>query len=141
VLFFDGDCAMCNRGVGFIANRIPDDVELMFASLNSAAGQHLLTMFPLARSRDALVLLHKGEIVQGALAVATVLELLPRWAILGRWLRLVPERARESAYDLVARSRHGLARPSVSCRMPGPRVQARLSSQALGCESAHLGIA
>ena len=129
MILFDGDCAMCNRALSFIAPRIPREVDLSFAPINSVLGKTLLAGRARVQQRDALVYLDVDELLQGAAAVQRVLSFMPGWRIAARVLAVLPDVLTESAYDLVAAHRYRLNRRLTACDLPSAALAARLVSQ------------
>ena len=126
VVLFDGDCATCNRALGFVSRRLPDDVELSFVALDSSLAQLLLEGRPREQGRDSLVYLDDAELLQGAAAVTRILSFLPRWKEAGRMLQALPSTWTESGYDLFARNRYRLNRRMSRCEVPSAQLAARL---------------
>ena len=121
-LHYDGGCGVCHRAVRFALAEAP------------AAG---LRFRPMQRdgtlaARDAaswrLVEAH-GECFEKTAAVIRLLRACGgTWSLLGCGMKLVPERLRDVAYDVLARHRRRLARvPDTLC----PVVDARLRQRFL----------
>ena len=105
VLFFDGECALCNRSVLWIL-RHERRGDLLFASLSSRAAQGMLHDTPYANHTDSMVLMEPDGTVFTAsdAALRLVRFLSPWWRPLGI-LAVVPRIIREPAYRIVARNR------------------------------------
>ncbi len=128
VIFFDDDCATCNRALAFLAVRLPNELELAFVPINSNLARSLLADRPRGLERDALVYLDDVEFLQGAGAIKRVLSFVPRWRVAGRLLDVLPDGATEFAYDVFAKNRHRLNGHLKSCELPSARLAARLQT-------------
>ncbi len=110
VVFFDGDCGLCARGVQFCFRR---DLErqLWYASLGSEFAKEYREKLQLPASgleADTFVfwqadLARKDERSDAALQLGLVLG--GRWALLARIGYLVPKIIRDWGYNQVARNR------------------------------------
>lgn len=105
ILFFDGDCAVCNRCVQFVL-RHEKEPELFFSSLQSDFARKTLVRFNYDFTQmNTLVLVSDGLAYfksDAALNLARFLRMPARWAIA---LRIFPRFVRDPVYDLVARNR------------------------------------
>lgn len=113
ILFFDGDCALCNASVRFILRheRAP---ELRFAALQSAFAQEKLKGLVLP---DSLVLLQGETILVKSDAALAVSAMLRGWPAVFRYLRFVPSPVRDLLYDLIARMRKTLFGTTMHCAL------------------------
>ena len=105
ILFFDGECTLCNRSVLWILRHEQRD-DLLFASLSSKVAQELLRDTPYAGHADSIVLMEPdGTVYSASDAALRIVRLLsPRWRPLAL-LAVVPRIIREPAYRFVARNR------------------------------------
>lgn len=128
VVLFDGVCTLCNGVVSFL---IPRDGErrLLFASLQSAAGQALLADHGLPTEEfDSIVLIDGERLYHKSAAVIRIAELLGwpyRVAAIGR---LVPSRVGDWAYDIVAENRYEWFGRKEQCVIPDEDVSDRFLS-------------
>lgn len=124
-LLYDGDCGFCQRSVRFVFARDPH-ARIGFAALQSEVGRRLLRAHGLPEDKsDSLVLVHDGrahERSTGALLAGRLLRW--PWSWLARLGLLVPRRARDWAYDQIARRRHALLHGR-ACPMPSAELRAR----------------
>lgn len=105
VLFFDGDCALCNGSVKFILKH-ERSAALLFAPLQGQHGQSMAQQyFGSSPLPDSLILLENGQVYtesDGALKVCRYLKWYLRWLtvflVLPGWLR-------NWVYRLVAKNR------------------------------------
>jgi len=101
VLFFDGECALCNRAVRFILKHEKNQ-DIRFAALNSNYAQKELNGLELP---DSLVLKVGKQIYIKSAAVFKTMEYLKGWPRLFRIFRFLPDSLLNWKYDLVARFR------------------------------------
>jgi len=111
VLFFDGDCSLCNGSVRFILRheRAP---ELLFASLQSEVARVKLKGIELP---DSLVLLQGESILLKSDAVLRVCSMLKGWPSWFAKFYFVPKPLRDMVYDLIARMRKPLFGTTMHC--------------------------
>ena len=123
VLLYDGGCAFCHASVRFA---VMEDARarLLFAPLESAAGQRRLAQIARDWCGDTIVLIdERGHAVKSR-AVAGVLERIGGiWWLAGKLLRMIPRPLADRGYDLVGRLRYRLAGPVISCPvLPASRI-------------------
>lgn len=88
VVYFDGNCPICRREIGFYRRQTGGD-RIAWVDVGNASGSSM----PGDLCREAALRrfhLRKadGELVSGALAFAELWALLPRFAVIGRIARL-----------------------------------------------------
>lgn len=105
ILFFDGECTLCNRSILWILRHERND-DLVFASLSSKTAKDMLNGTPLANHADSIVLLDPdGSLFHASdAALHIVRHLTPGWQLL-LILKVIPHIVREPAYRFVARNR------------------------------------
>lgn len=125
VLLFDGVCRLCTGAVSFIIKRDPR-ARLLFASLQSAAGQQLLAQFRLERAVfSTLVLIDGPRCYTKSTAVLRVCKYLSGlWPLL-YGLILIPRPLRDLVYDWIARNRHAWFGRQDACPVPTEEVKGR----------------
>ena len=125
ILFFDGDCGLCNRLVGFVLDR-DHKGEIRFAPLQGVTAERLLD----ARDREVLdtgVFLTGGRCFRRSSAAIRVLWYLGGfWKIVGALLWAIPEPLRETGYRLFARNRFRVSKMLSTCRVPKPQERIRV---------------
>ena len=124
-ILYDGVCVLCSRVVQFVIRH--DRAALFrFASMQSEPGRRLLARHGLPLDGwDSFVLVEDGAAYLKSTAFLRIMARLSRpWPILAAG-RLVPERLRDQAYDLIARNRYRLFGRRDSCMIPTPEVRAR----------------
>lgn len=116
VIFFDGVCGLCNGFVDFIL-RIDQKQKFYFSPLQ---GELALKTLPAKWTEDlsSVVLLKNGVLYSKSNAVIEILsDIGGVWKIIliGKWL---PEKFRNSLYDLIASNRYRLFGKKETCRLP-----------------------
>ncbi|WP_158281252.1 thiol-disulfide oxidoreductase DCC family protein [Dyadobacter jejuensis] len=125
IVFYDGDCALCNR---FVLQLLKWDrrEKLYFCSLQSDYGQQTLREHGRSLSDfDTFLYLHEGRLTEKSTGVLDLLyDLGGRW----RWvsgMRILPKVLRDLVYDWVARNRHHVIGSNNSCKLPKPEWKRR----------------
>lgn len=125
VVLFDGVCNLCNGAVDFILDRDPEG-RLAFASLQSEAGQELLSQYGLSTENfDSVVLLKEGKVYQKSTAALEIAgRLSGAWPLL-KVFKLVPRPLRDLIYNFIGRNRYRFFGKREQCRMPTPEIRTR----------------
>jgi predicted DCC family thiol-disulfide oxidoreductase YuxK len=105
ILFYDGDCALCNRCVRYVTTHEKNN-ELFFSSLQSDYAKQLLAKYNYNFSNlSTLVLVLDGKIFyksDAALNLSKFLKPPYSWALA---LKIFPRFLRNAVYDIIARNR------------------------------------
>lgn len=121
ILFFDGECVLCNSAAQWIAKHNLSG-NIRFASLQgSYAKEKLADEFLNAGS---LVFLDGNLFFVRSAAVFRILKYLPAWSWL-RILRFIPQRTADLIYNQVAARRFRWFGRREACRVPPPEVRER----------------
>ena len=125
LILFDGICNLCNRSVLFIISHDPD-AHFSFASLQSGAGQHILTDFDLPTADfDSFVYINDRKVYSRSTAALHVLkDLGGLWRIIYVFI-IIPRPLRDFIYDLIAKYRYKLFGKRNSCMIPTPELMKR----------------
>jgi len=125
IVFFDGNCNLCNGAVRFLLDR-DGYGAFRFASLQSSYAEDFFATHGWdAREIDSIIVFDDGEFFIYADAVVRISEKLPGVWRVGTWLRFLPKATRHALYRLVARHRYQLFGRRQSCRIPTPEEAAR----------------
>lgn len=112
IIFFDGDCALCNGVVRFL-HKLDRAQNFHFASLQgTTATKYLPKIDPttIALWLDEKVLVRSDAVLQ-------IAELLPRpWKYFA-YFRFVPRRLRDLLYDLIANNRRTIGTKALHCKL------------------------
>jgi predicted DCC family thiol-disulfide oxidoreductase YuxK len=114
VLFYDGDCPLCNRVVTFILNheRSP---EILFSALNSEATAQWMAKHPECRMDEDTVYFFEGQRLH--CRSTAVLKILPYLRCYVQGFRLgwiFPRALRDAVYNFVAKRRKRIVK---ECRV------------------------
>ncbi|HEX6922319.1 MAG TPA: thiol-disulfide oxidoreductase DCC family protein [Bacillales bacterium] len=125
VLLFDGVCNLCNGLVTFIIKRDPE-ARLMFASLQSEAGQELLRINGLsADGFDSVVYIYNQKVYTKSTAALHVFKILGgSWGLLYFFI-IVPKPIRDVLYRWVASKRYKWFGKRAQCMVPTPDLRDR----------------
>lgn len=126
VIFFDGVCGLCNRGVRFVVRRDRRGY-FRFAALQGALAEQMLRPRGIdPATLESFVLLENGQTFTQSDAVLEVVRQLDgAWPAL-RIFRWVPRGLRDAAYRFVARHRYRWFGRFDTCPAPSPELRARL---------------
>lgn len=123
ILFFDGDCPLCNRVVTFILNHEKDS-KILFAALDTASTNELLRSHPSYKKDEDTVYFFDGEqLYSKSTAVLKLLAFLKGYLFVLHLGWLLPRGFRDKIYDEVAKRRRSLVK---ECR-----VDSRLAGRTL----------
>jgi predicted DCC family thiol-disulfide oxidoreductase YuxK len=124
VIFFDGECAMCNTFVNVIL-RADRDGAFLFAPLQGVTARQLLPPLPPDRGDWSLVYLDEAGIHDQFDASLEIYRRLGGlWNMLS-WARFLPERLRTPIYRVIARNRYRWFGRRDACRVPTDAERAR----------------
>lgn len=131
VLFYDGECGLCNAVVRFLIREDPD-ARLSFAPLQSVPAQNYLRAQGLpTEDFDSLVFVPDWNHPEGAeprLRTGGVCAALDEvggiWRVVS-WLRVLPAALRDPAYKLVAKTRYALFGEYHPAPLPDPAWERR----------------
>ena len=127
VLFYDGNCALCNRSVRWLMPRLRRDSLLKFAPLGGESHRALISAEHPSRREDALILYREGAIFSAHDAILELKgELRSEFAPLFWLFKALPLAARKSLYRRMARNRLEWFGSAVSCPIPSTRQRQML---------------
>ncbi|MDJ0703080.1 MAG: DCC1-like thiol-disulfide oxidoreductase family protein [Leptolyngbyaceae cyanobacterium MO_188.B28] len=124
IVFFDGECLLCNSFVDFIL-RIDKANVLQIATLQGYTAQERLPALPEQIEEWSIYYIEAEEIYDQSDAV---LRVLYRLGGIWHWLsfaRIVPRRIRNFVYKIIARNRYRWFGRRATCRMPSEQDKAR----------------
>ncbi|MCG8370437.1 MAG: DCC1-like thiol-disulfide oxidoreductase family protein [Proteobacteria bacterium] len=125
IVFFDGECNLCNDSVKFIIKRDPEKV-FKFAPLQSDFSRKFLREHTLYYNiPDSLVLIDKeGLYFRSDAALRVARRLGGLWPLLYTFM-VVPWRVRDKVYDIIAHNRYKWFGRRDDCMVPGPEDKER----------------
>jgi predicted DCC family thiol-disulfide oxidoreductase YuxK len=125
LILFDGVCNLCNGSVQFIIKHDKES-KFLFASLQSDAGQEILTHFGMRTDDfDTFILLDKGKIYTKSSGVLKEASILGGWFKIFTIFYLVPTFIRDLFYSFVAKNRYRMFGKKEFCMIPTPELKAR----------------
>ena len=105
ILFYDGNCAMCNSLVVWLLDK-ELDVPLRYAPLEGSTAEGELTRrLPDYKKLDTVVLLMEEEAFIRSEAALKLGAFIPGYRTLSIFLSFVPRFIRDAVYKMVARNR------------------------------------
>ncbi len=107
ILFFDGECALCNRAAQLLIEITPES-NLHFGSLQGKTAQVLLG--ELSKTTNSLIYWDAGVITFEKVAIVNTLQHSTRagWKTIGKLIRILPTSLVNKLYQWVARNRFNL---------------------------------
>lgn len=129
ILFFDGDCGLCNRTVRFLIKR-DKRKRLYFAPLQGVAANALVPAD--YRKQLSTVIYHQATAVKrlplrtrSDAVLQALIDIGGFWKLSAKFARLFPERFRDKCYDHIANRRHRFFKED-ACRLPTKEEHARI---------------
>lgn len=121
VIFYDGDCGLCNRFVQYILKN-DDQKQFLFSSQQS---DHAMKV-GLPSLNETLFVFNKGKLLHRSAAVIEVLKRLGGLhSFVARLLKLFPARFLDFLYNLVAKNRFAILGKNAQCFIPDASQRAR----------------
>ncbi|NEQ96414.1 MAG: DUF393 domain-containing protein [Cyanothece sp. SIO2G6] len=124
IVFFDGECVMCNRFVDLLLELDPKGM-MAIAPLQGDTAKQLLPALPPNRENWAIYYLDEtGLYSQSDAALRISQRLGGGWSLLSSFL-IVPQPIRDGFYRLVARNRYQIMGRYSTCRTPSDKDRER----------------
>ncbi|MBA4032661.1 MAG: thiol-disulfide oxidoreductase DCC [Planctomyces sp.] len=124
ILFFDGNCGLCQRSVQFFLNRDKRGAVL-YAPLQGATAAALVPAADRERL-DSMVVAHEGVLYRhSTAALVLITQLGGAWKWLATLGYCVPRVLRDVGYRVVASNRYRMFGKADACRLPQPGERAR----------------
>ena len=123
VLFFDGECNLCNRTVQFIIRHDRKKIFL-FAPLQSNTGKDTLQQFT-GEAPDSVILFYRGGYFIKSTAALHTLRLIGGFWSLLYSLIIVPRFLRDWVYDIISRHRYQWFGKRNECMVPTKELKER----------------
>lgn len=125
IVLFDGVCNLCNGAVRFIYPR-DQWANLLFASLQSEYGQHILEKYDLPIVEfDTILFLEGEQLYTQSTAILRIVRFLRFPWPLTRIFILIPRFIRDAVYAWISRNRYRWFGQLDVCPVPPPDMQAR----------------
>lgn len=124
ILFFDGECVMCNGCVDFVLS-VEGGGTIQFAPIQGETAENLLDDRPETRGEWSIVLLDESGVHEASEAVLRLFTHLGgAWRLLS-FFRVLPVSFRDAVYRVIAQNRYRLFGRKSSCRVPTPDEEDR----------------
>ncbi|ELS04595.1 hypothetical protein Xen7305DRAFT_00043300 [Xenococcus sp. PCC 7305] len=124
IVFFDGECIMCNRFVDILL-RIDTIGTIMVAPLQGQTAAKVLPALPSDREKWSIFYIDQGKISEQSDAFLNIcLRLGGLWSILSLF-KIIPRPIRDFIYRIIARNRYRLFGQRATCRMPNEQEKSR----------------
>ncbi|HKC68038.1 MAG TPA: DUF393 domain-containing protein [Bacteroidia bacterium] len=126
ILFYDGDCALCNKSVQFVVDHEKkNDNPILFCSLQSAYAKQALAIYHYDFNQLSTLVLLKGDKIYykstAALELNNFLKAPYKWLI---FLKIFPVFIRDAVYDFVAKHRNRVIKKPF-CYVPAAQLKGR----------------
>jgi predicted DCC family thiol-disulfide oxidoreductase YuxK len=126
ILFYDGDCALCNKSVQFVINHEKETTNpILFCSLQSTYAKQVLKEHSYNFNQlSTLVLLIDDTVLYkstAALGLSSFLKTPYNWLIV---LKIIPRFIRDGLYNFIAKNRKKLIKEPF-CYVPSPELKGR----------------
>ena len=126
ILFFDGDCSLCNKTVQFIlTHEAKTRNSILFCSLQSNYAKQTLERYQYDFNQLSTLVLLAGNKVyyksNAAIGVTSFLKAPYKWCIL---FKIVPLFIRDSVYNYIAKNRKSLIKAPF-CYIPPSSLKDR----------------
>lgn len=123
VIFFDGVCGLCNGFVDFIM-KIDKDQKFSFSPLQSDFAKENLPAELTTDLKSVVFLKDKALLTKSKAVIAVLNEIGGIWKLASVG-KILPEKALNHAYDMVAENRYKLFGRKETCRLPTPEERSR----------------
>ena len=126
ILFFDGDCSLCNKTVQFIIKHEREtETPILFCSLQSVYAKQALEKYHYNLNQlNTLVLLSDDNVFYKSNAALHITKFLKAPYSWGASFKLVPLLIRDGIYNFIAKNRKRLIKIPF-CYMPTPALKKR----------------
>ena len=125
IILFDGVCNFCNGSVNFIIKR-NSKTPILFAALQSEAGQRLLREYKLPVNKmESILLIEQGKAyMQSTAALRICRYLRGLWPLCYGFI-IVPKFIRDGIYNWIAKNRYKWFGIRKECMIPTPEMKTR----------------
>lgn len=128
ILFYDGHCGLCHRGVKFVLRHDHSGTKFRFAPLQGETFRSRVTVDERSSVLDSMIVqTTDGSVLMRSNAWVYILRRLGgRWRILAALVAVVPRPLRDVVYDFIARIRYRVfGRRDEVCPIVPPNLRAR----------------
>lgn len=123
IVFFDGECNLCNSSVQFIIKRDKKN-RFLFAPLQGKTGQAMLSKHGLPADQfNSFILAEEDRIYTRSTGALRMLRNLGGFWSLGYGFIIVPRFIRDTVYAWIARNRYRWFGKREACMIPTPELK------------------
>jgi predicted DCC family thiol-disulfide oxidoreductase YuxK len=124
IVFFDGECVMCNKFVDALL-KIDPSGQILIAPLQGQTAQRYLPPLPLNRGEWSIYYLDNTHLYQQSDAFIQVCQRLGSiWSVFSL-ISFIPRPIRDKLYRLIAHHRYQLLGRRSTCRIPSKQEEMR----------------
>jgi predicted DCC family thiol-disulfide oxidoreductase YuxK len=126
ILFFDGECNLCNSSVQFIIKRDKKQ-QFLFAPLQSSRGKEAIAEVQqqMLKVPDSVILYYNGKYYSRSSAALHIARLLGGiWSLFYAGM-ILPRFIRDGVYEWIARNRYKWFGKRNECMIPTPELRSR----------------
>lgn len=126
ILFFDGECSICNKAVDFSLKHNPKQ-NIYFSSLQSEFASDFLQPYNLnPKDLDSVIFYEDGKIFTESEAIFRLnKQLIGLRSSLFSFFKIIPRFVTDPIYRVVAKNRHRVIEKGKYCRIPTEEEAAR----------------
>lgn len=127
LMLYDGECALCTGSVNFVLDHDRNE-KILFASLQSSAGQALLEFFDLPKQDFESFMVVEGNLcfTKSAAVARLGIHMGGPWKGFARASLIIPAFLNDGIYSFVFRNRIRWFGRADDCRLPTPKLAARM---------------
>ena len=124
IIFFDGECNVCDKSVQFIIKRDPKGY-FKFASIQSDIGKKILKQFKVPTNINSFIFIDNEKCYYKSSAALRISKNLNGlWKLL-YFLLVVPRPIRDFFYGILANNRYKWFGKKDICILPSPEIRKR----------------
>ena len=116
IVFFDGECVMCNAFVDLML-QLDQDAKLRLTPLQGETAKRFLPPLPANRQEWTIYYLDETQLCDRSEAVIQICRRIGGWITPLSWGRFISLSIRDALYTLIARHRYNLFGKRDTCRV------------------------
>ena len=124
IVFFDGDCVMCNGFVDLML-RLDPSGKILLSPLQGETAKQYLPPLPPKREEWTIYYWDESGLYARSEAVVRICQRLNNWISMFSIAAWIPLFLRDGVYNLIARNRYNLFGKRETCRVPPSTKQDR----------------
>ena len=124
IVFFDGECVMCNRFVDIMI-RLDPSAKILLTPLQGETAELYLPPLPNDRREWTIYYLDHSGLYERSEAFIRICLHLKNWVSIFSIIRIIPTPIRDYIYGIIASHRYNIFGRLEQCRMPTPQDKER----------------